>query len=75
MGQGRRLGNTSPVRTSPPRTTYNPLAYALPPSREDRKRRRAQLKRHGKADRARMDVERRDKAIAQGGTAPVSGRK
>ena len=51
------------------------LLSPLPPSREDRKRRRAQLKRHGKADRARMDVERRDKAIAQGGTAPVSGRK
>ena len=44
-------------------------------SREDRKRRRAQLKRAGKADRSRQELERRDKAVALGGTAALSGRK
>ena len=44
-------------------------------SREDLKRRRAQLKRAGKADRARKEVERRDRAVALGGTAALTGRK
>ncbi|GAX81661.1 hypothetical protein CEUSTIGMA_g9089.t1 [Chlamydomonas eustigma] len=44
-------------------------------SREDRKRKRAQLKRSKKAERARKETERRDKAIALGGVAPVTGRR
>ena len=43
--------------------------------REDRKRQRAQRKRARKSETARKDAEVRAKAISEGGTAPVSGRK
>ncbi|PRW59087.1 U3 small nucleolar ribonucleo MPP10-like isoform X1 [Chlorella sorokiniana] len=43
--------------------------------REDRKRRRAQRKRSGKKRRAGKEEERAARAAAQGGTAPLAGRK
>ncbi|PSC76514.1 U3 small nucleolar ribonucleo MPP10 [Micractinium conductrix] len=44
-------------------------------SREDRKRRRAQKKRAGKNKRAAKEEERTTRAVAQGGAAPLAGRK
>ncbi len=44
-------------------------------NREDRKRRRAQKKRAAKKRRGQKDEERASRAAAQGGEAPLAGRK
>lgn len=43
--------------------------------REDRKRRRARKKASGKAEKQQKESDRRARAVAKGGEAPIAGRK
>lgn len=55
--------------------THADACLSLSTFREDRKRRRAQKKRGNKAEAAQKDLDRRNRAVTQGGDANVIGRK